>query len=84
MHPVACDQRTCARASFALRLRGVLPRGDAHQATLELLEPAAVTTGTGTFAQKRVARRTVCSVCRARFKSGAHFGGRISAASRSA
>ena len=84
MHPVACDQRTRARVAFALRLRGVLPRGDAHQTTLELLEPAAVSTGTVRKNGWPHSRRTVCSVCRARFKSDARYFWRISAASRSA
>ena len=76
MHPVACDQRTYARASFALRLRGVLAHGDAHQATLELLEPAAVTTSRGTFAEKRVAvARSARSVARASSPTPYIFGG---------
>ena len=76
MHPVACDQRTCARTSFALRLRGVLPRGDAHQATLELLEPAAVTTALALLHKKWLAvARSARSVARASSPTPDIFGG---------
>ena len=76
MHPVACDQRTRARVAFALRLRGVLPRGDAHQATLELLEPAAVTTALALLHKKWLAvARSARSVARASSPTPDMFGG---------